>query len=183
MLRTIQQEFVHWKNSSSRRPLLLRGARQVGKTFAVRQFAQAHFVHCVELNFELSPDLRSIFSTLDPHAILRAVAEQFVGQELLAYSAPYEDAALFFWFREKRGSQAEVDYLCSTDGDVIPVEVKAGKTGRLRSLKQFMDEYNPPLGVRISQVPLSYAERVLSVPLYAIGQLPWLIREGLTARR
>jgi uncharacterized protein len=445
MLRTIQQEFVHWKDASSRRPLLLRGARQVGKTFAVRQFAQAHFANCIELNFELSPDLPGIFSTLDPRAIIHtvaltrnvtitprqtlvfldeiqecpraimalryfheqmpdlhvigasslldftlrsedfrmpvgriqylflrplsfsefltavgeqtlteylstltlttvvpeavhgkllsliraylltggmpavveeylrapqqttyqrvatallqtyrddfgkyanrvkhpylqrvfdsaprlvgqrykyaqvdrevrsrelkdalsllvragvlaqihatsgaglpfaalsketlfkilfldvglmqracgldatiatatdflainagAVAEQFVGQELLAYSAPYEDAALFFWFREKRGSQAEVDYLHSTDGVVIPVEVKAGKTGRLRSLKQFMDEYNSSLGVRISQAPLSYAERILSVPLYAIGQLPRLIREGMAAPR
>jgi uncharacterized protein len=105
-----------------------------------------------------------------------AVAEQFVGQELLAYSSPYEDATLFYWFREKRGSQAEVDYLCSVDELVVPVEVKAGKTGRLRSLKQFMDSYECPLGVRVSQLPLSFEESVLSVPLYALGQLPRLVR-------
>jgi predicted AAA+ superfamily ATPase len=74
-----------------------------------------------------------------------AVAEQLVGQELLAYSPAYEETALFFWQREQRNSQAEVDYLISLDGRVIPIEVKAGKTGRLRSLKQFMTDYDCPL--------------------------------------
>jgi predicted AAA+ superfamily ATPase len=106
-----------------------------------------------------------------------AVAEQFVGQELLAYSPAYEDPSLFFWQRERRGSQAEVDYLLSVAGTVIPVEVKAGKTGRLRSLKQFMSDYGRALGVRLSQAPLSFEDGVLSVPLYAIAQLPRLLRE------
>ena len=106
-----------------------------------------------------------------------AVAEQFVGQELLAYSPAYEETALFFWQREQRNSQAEVDYLMSVAGRVIPVEVKAGKTGRLRSLKQFMTDYDCPLGVRISQAPVSFEHGMLSVPLYAIDQLPRLIRE------
>ena len=105
-----------------------------------------------------------------------AVAEQFVGQELLAYSPVYEETALFFWQRDQRGSQAEVDYLVSLDGRVLPVEVKAGKTGRLRSLKQFMADYECPLGVRISQAPVSLHHGVLSVPLYAIAQLPQLVR-------
>jgi hypothetical protein len=111
-----------------------------------------------------------------------AVAEQFVGQELLAYSPAYEDASLFFWQREHRGSQAEVDYLCSIDGTVVPIEVKAGKTGRLRSLKQFMSDYGRALGVRISQAPLSFAEGVLSVPLYAIAQMPRLLREVISSQ-
>ncbi len=106
-----------------------------------------------------------------------AVAEQFVEQELLAYSPAYEETALFFWQREQRNSQAEVDYLISIDGKVIPVEVKAGKTGRLRSLKQFMTDYDCPLGVRISQASVSFQHGTLSVPLYAIDQLPRLIRE------
>ena len=106
-----------------------------------------------------------------------AVAEQFVGQELLAYSPASEETALFFWQREQRNSQAEVDYLLNVDGRVIPVEVKAGKTGRLRSLRQFMTDYAGPLGVRISQAQMSVEHGMLSVPRYAIDQLPRLIRE------
>jgi hypothetical protein len=112
-----------------------------------------------------------------------AVAEQVVGQEILAYSSPYEDAALFYWFREKRGSQAEVDYLCNVDELVVPIEVKAGKTGRLRSLKQFMDTYHCPLGVRVSQSPVSFEEAILSVPLYALEQLPRLVRNARAIRQ
>lgn len=54
--------------------------------------------------------------------------------------------------------------------------LSAGKTGRLRSLKQFMTEYDCPLGVRISQAPMSFQHGILSVPLYAIDQVPRLIR-------
>ena len=105
-----------------------------------------------------------------------AVAEQLVGQELLANAPAYEDAELYFWSREK--AQSEVDYLFGLDGQVTPIEVKAGSTGRLRSLKQFMTDYDSPLGVRVSQHPLSLVDRVLSVPLYAIEHLPRLIREA-----
>ena len=74
MLRSIQEEIVRWKEHPERRPLLLRGARQVGKTFAVRQFAEACFDNCVELNFELHPQLKSVFASLDPTDIVRTIA-------------------------------------------------------------------------------------------------------------
>jgi len=107
-----------------------------------------------------------------------AVAEQWVGQEMLAAGDPYEERKLYFWARESRNSQAEVDYLATSEGRVIPVEVKAGKPGRLKSLKLFMAEYGGPLGVRISHQPLSVFDQVLSVPLYAVSQMPRWIREA-----
>lgn len=104
-----------------------------------------------------------------------AIAEQFVGQELLAYGKSYEESRLFYWARDQRGSQAEVDYVIHVNGDVIPIEVKAGKTGRLRSLKSFMQERQSKLGVRVSQHPMSYENGVLSVPLYMIHELERLV--------
>lgn len=112
-----------------------------------------------------------------------ALAEQFVGQELLAYSSPHEEAQLFFWQREKLGSEAEVDYVMSVDGVIIPIEVKAGSSSKLKSLRQFMEEKNSPLGVRISEAPLTLKERVLSIPLYAICELPRLVRDTLHERQ
>ncbi|KPA18251.1 hypothetical protein MHK_001529 [Candidatus Magnetomorum sp. HK-1] len=59
--RRIDQFFVQWKNSQFRRPLLVRGARQVGKTYSVIHFAEAHFSNYVMLNFEERPELSKIF--------------------------------------------------------------------------------------------------------------------------
>ncbi len=104
------------------------------------------------------------------------LAEQFVGQELVAYAKPYRRASLFYWEREKKGSSAEVDYLIEEGAHIIPIEVKSGARGRLRSLRQFMEEKKAPIGLQLSQAPLSFKEGILSVPLYMIFELPRLIK-------
>lgn len=108
-----------------------------------------------------------------------ALSEQFVAQELLAYSDKYEPRELSFWAREKKGSSAEVDFVIQEGSWIIPVEVKAGTTGRLRSLHLFMEEKKSRIGIRISQHPLAFQEGILSVPLYLIGEIPRLVREVL----
>ncbi len=101
-----------------------------------------------------------------------SLAEQFVGQELLSYSSPYQKGELFYWEREKRGSEAEVDYLLVHNETILPIEVKAGTSGRLRSMQQFMQEKRTPLGIHISQNPLSSENGILSLPFYLISHLP-----------
>ena len=108
-----------------------------------------------------------------------ALAEQFVGQELIAYSDPYEEPELYFWTREQKNSSAEIDYLITVDQHIIPVEVKSGKTGRLKSLHLCLQENNLPLGVRISESPLAFENNILSVPFYLIQYLPQLVRSVL----
>ena len=100
-----------------------------------------------------------------------AITEQFVGQELLAAYDPYDLAELFFWARDKAGSQAEVDYVIQVAGEIIPVEVKSGSTGRLRSLKLFMEERGSKIGIRVSQQPLMREENILSIPLYLVSEI------------
>lgn len=104
--------------------------------------------------------------------------EQWVGQELIAHDDPREPPALYFWAREERNSQAEVDYLMIVDGKIIPIEVKAGATGRLKSLQIFMQEKKSVIGVQLSQVPLSFNQKtnILTVPLYWIDRIPALVR-------
>ncbi len=104
------------------------------------------------------------------------LAEQFVGQELLAYSSHFEEGSLYFWVREQRSSTAEVDFIMTVDAKIIPVEVKAGTTGRLKSIKIFMGEKKSALGVRFSQQTLSYTDKILSLPLYMVGELSRLVK-------
>jgi len=105
-----------------------------------------------------------------------ALAEQLVGQELLAYQDKHEKPELYFWVREAVHSNAEVDFLSIFDGKIIPIEVKSGATGRLRSLKVFMEEKQSKIGVQISESQLSFKNNILSIPFYLISQLPRLIK-------
>ena len=107
-----------------------------------------------------------------------SLAEQVVGQELLAYQDCYEPPHLYFWKREKKNSEAEVDYVIQLGSQIIPVEVKSGKTGHLKSLLRFIAEKKSPLGIKISSAPLSFEKQVLSVPLYMTEQIPRLVREA-----
>jgi predicted AAA+ superfamily ATPase len=105
-----------------------------------------------------------------------AIAEQFVGQELLAYSPAYEEAKLFFWSREKKSSMAQVDYIITDRAKIIPIEVKAGSTGALKSLHLLMSENKLNLGVKISQQPLSYDGKILSLPIYMVSELTRIVK-------
>ncbi len=103
------------------------------------------------------------------------LAEQFVGQELLAYVDSYFDPHLFFWQTEKIGNQAEVDYVTSFNGKIVPIEVKAGKSGHTASLHQFLIKKKVSLGLHISANPLAFKNNILSIPFYMIKEIPRLI--------
>ena len=105
-----------------------------------------------------------------------AIAEQFVGQELLANAPKYEDASLYFWCREKKSSMAEVDFIITEGTQIIPIEVKAGSTGQLKSLHLLMKEKNMNLGIRVSQQPLSFDGKILSVPFYMVSEISRLVK-------
>ena len=107
------------------------------------------------------------------------IVEQFVGQELLAYGKSYEQQQLFYWHREKPSSQAEIDYVINVGPEIFPIEVKSGKSGRLKSLHLFMQEKKCKIGIQISQQPLGFKNSILSVPLYMIREIPRLLRYHL----
>lgn len=118
-----------------------------------------------------------------------ALAEQFVGQQLLCAAPPFEDPQLFYWGREARNANAEVDFVISRHQDILPLEVKAGKTGTLRSLFQFLLEKKRRRAVRLhlgqpmrEAIKLPGEERttvqLLSLPLYMAGQMDRLLAEA-----
>ena len=121
-----------------------------------------------------------------------AVSEQFVGQELLAARASWMPHELFCWARESANSNAEVDYLGASGGRVYPVEVKAGATGRLKSMHQFLAEKKTDFGLRFNGEKPSWVEtdfpdtdgarrpfRLLSLPLYLASESRRLVEERL----
>ncbi len=75
MKRDIFQELIAWKSNPTRKPLLLMGARQVGKTFTLKAFAREHYTNHLYCNFELDPDLKQLFTgSLDPYHILHLLS-------------------------------------------------------------------------------------------------------------
>ncbi len=121
-----------------------------------------------------------------------ALAEQFVGQQLLTRKPFFIDRKLYYWIREKRDASAEIDYLMEKDNETVPVEVKAGKTGSLKSLHVFMSEkqkdfavrFNTDLpvmtdvnvSVRIGDAVRPVEYRLLSLPLYMVNFVDEMIR-------
>lgn len=97
-----------------------------------------------------------------------AVAEQFAGQELIVSQSPYTKARLFYWGRQVKNSTAEIDYLIEKEGQVIPVEIKSGSTGRMKSLHFFTENYQSPKALKISQAPFAPDKPIISLPFYAI---------------
>ncbi len=114
------------------------------------------------------------------------LAEQLVGQHLLYSGEAYLPPELFYWSREKRQSSAEVDYLLQHRNRILPIEVKAGQAGRLRSLHLFMEQKQLRQAVRFSLHPFRvdevssslpgsvYRYQLFSLPLYLVEQLPRL---------
>lgn len=85
----------------------------------------------------------------DLHSFFKGrLAEHVVGQELLAVQRARKPH-LSFWVREKSQSQAEVDFIIQYMEKIIPIEVKAGPTGRLRSLHQFLDRCPHDIAIRL----------------------------------
>jgi hypothetical protein len=118
-----------------------------------------------------------------------ALAEQAVGQLLRLAFAANDEPTLFWWRREKTGSEAELDFIQAHGSRVLPVEVKAGKAGTLKSLHAFMAERGLRLALRVNSgtpmlqdvaqaTPLGSARyRLLSIPAYLVEQAQRLVGE------
>lgn len=63
MKRNAFSELVEWKNSPDRKPLIIRGARQVGKTWLMKEFGEKCYENYVYFNFDEAVELKSIFET------------------------------------------------------------------------------------------------------------------------
>lgn len=136
------------------------------------------------------------FQQEDLHAFYRGkIAEHIVGQELLAAATDIHKKPVF-WVRVKKQSSAEVDYLVQHNQLAIPVEVKSGKAGTLRSLHQFIDQSPHPYAVRLYSGKLELMETqtiegrrywLLNLPYFLAGRLNdyigWMVEQLADKRK
>src|SRR3989344_6186943 len=167
MYRFLEDKLKSWKNDPFRIPLLLRGARQVGKSFLVEKFGEENFENMVVVNFEANPEYGGCFETLDPIQILQKI-------ELLSHQNITAGKTLLFldeiqncpraimalrYFKEKHpllhviGAGSLLEFTLQKEGFSFPV-------GRVQFLY-----------VR----PLSFKEFLLT---RAPGQLPQLLENA-----
>ena len=93
-------------------------------------------------------------------------AEQFVGQHLICNHS----SNLKYWARTNKNSKAEVDYVIENNGEIIPIEVKFGVCGKLRSLHLLLSE-NPHINKALvfSKAKIGIHEKIQFLPIYYAG--------------
>ncbi len=101
------------------------------------------------------------------------LAEMFVSHELKKSGTPLEDNALFYWHRDRDGGRAEVDFVIQYGNAPLPIEVKSGRKGSMRSLRVLMEEKGLKRGVRLSEENFDSLEdgRIQIMPLYFAGEI------------
>ena len=131
--------------------------------------------------FVVDVGLLSALTNLDVKTILEktqifeefkgAIAEQYVYQQL---KSAEDDMPIYYWSNDS--SRSEVDFVVQLDGYVIPVEVKAEKNLKAKSLKNFIQDYKSEKSVRTSLADYKLNDNNLyDIPLYAIGNIEAIV--------
>lgn len=122
-----------------------------------------------------------------------SMAEQYIAQHLQLEQNMKTKAELVYWLRENKSANAEVDFVISRGDWIIPIEVKAAKSGSLKSLHQFVWEKSSPIAIRIDLNPpsrqmvetniktsrgiQSVSYPLISLPAYAIERLDEILED------
>lgn len=120
----------------------------------------------------LDAGLLGALSGLDAKSILEgnriftefkgALTEQYVCQQMIAD----RDLTLFYMLSEN--GRYEIDFLVQHEGNVVPIEVKAGQTVHAKRLRAYCEKYAPSLAVRLSMNPCEKQDHLLNMPLYGV---------------
>lgn len=129
---------------------------------------------------------KDVFGAQDLNNVYRGhITEHIVGQELLAAKTSMLSKPLF-WVSEKKDSSSELDFLEVFNGEMIPIEVKSGPTGHLKSLHNFMDSFSGNTAIRlyaselrqdIVKTPKSKEYTLISMPYFLAGKIGEYITE------
>ncbi|MCG2711026.1 MAG: ATP-binding protein [Candidatus Omnitrophica bacterium] len=98
-----------------------------------------------------------------------AIAEVFVGNEFIKSMDNRIRGQLFYWHNERKGTSSEVDYLIQRENKIIPVEVKSGKTGKMKSMRVFLEQHKSEYGIRLSLENFTEFDNISIRPLYAVN--------------
>lgn len=157
------------------------------------KYFKAIFLDTGLVNTLLRLDLSHLQASKDISLINQGgISEQVVGQMLRVLFPFFVEPALFYWTREEKNTNAEVDFIIQHGPMIVPIEVKSGSEGGLKSLHYFMKLKQLQQAVRIysglpqkTQVhvkdhegqPIEY--QLLSLPYYLLGQLLRLLKADI----
>ena len=120
----------------------------------------------------LGLDITEYLSSSDMQVINHgAIAETFVGNEIIKSSPCYDPRSLYCWHREKGGSSAEVDYVVQLGDKIRPIKVKSGIKGSMQSMRLFIQQKGIDYGIRTSLENFSSYNDIRVYPLYAIKNI------------
>ncbi len=110
-------------------------------------------------NLYLKKELSAVFKGM--------LSEQFVAQQLVAQT----EQKTFYWARTESGASSEVDFVILKDNKIVPIEVKSGKNGSLKSMHYLLDK-NPSIerAIVFSEAKRGKIDKIEFVPIYWAGQ-------------
>ena len=102
-----------------------------------------------------------------------SLTEMVAGCEIIKYSKPNIKQSLFYWENLSKNASSEVDYILSQNMQIIPLEIKAGTSGKMKSLRYFMEKKTLSYAIRSSLENFARLEDVGIdiIPLYALSNL------------
>lgn len=120
----------------------------------------------------LGLDLKELVSIDDAaFANKGSLAEVYSALQIASHSSMRHRPELYYWHRDAPNATAEVDFVMQHGNGVLPVEVKAGLRGSMKSLRLFMAEKHIDIGVRVSLENFATLPDVRIIPLYAIHRI------------
>jgi predicted AAA+ superfamily ATPase len=187
--RRASDQLLAWKNNHRKMALLVNGARQVGKTFTLRQFAREQYPHHVYINFDENPFYRAIFDdNLDMDTLIKQItlriprAKMIPGQTLIFFdeiqNCPKAQTALKFITRDKR-------FDCIATGSLLGIknkEIPSYPVGYVEHLDMYsldFEEFLWAMGITAQSINdiKGYFERKEKVPPAMHDRMMELFRE------
>ena len=156
MKRTIINSLIKWKNKKERKPLLIVGVRQCGKTYISKQFGEEYFDNVVYLNFEMNKSLDSIFQyDMNVSRIIREISSTVVGHEII----PGKTLVIFDEIQASSNAVTSLKYFCE---DMPELHIIAA--GSLLGIALKRGGMSFPVGKveRLDMYPLSFEEFVIA---------------------
>jgi predicted AAA+ superfamily ATPase len=158
-IRHLMDNLLSWKNDKDRKPLLIHGARQVGKTWLMKQFGKEYFEDCAYFNFDENVFLSSVFTNKDPMRIVKDLSFQ-LGRQII----PGKTLVIFDEIQECRPALNSLKYFCEN----LP-ELDIVCAGSLLGVS-LSDNSSFPVGKvnHLTLFPLTFEEYLQSVdePMY-----------------
>ena len=156
MQREIINDLIKWKDVKNRKPLIIHGARQVGKTYIIKQFGKEYFDNLIYVNFETNKELSSqIEESIDAKYIINKL-ELFYGEKII----PGKTLIFFDEIQANERALTSLKYFCE---DAPEYHVIAA--GSLLGIAINRDNYSFPVGKvqMINMYPLSFKEFLIAI--------------------